>query len=169
MERVEERALIRTTDWTLRSFENDRRISAEDLCDLHRKWLSGIYTWAGSYRHVNVSKAGFMFAAAAQVPRLMEEFDADCLARHTPLRSGSRDISLALAETHTDPFREGNGRIARLLAKLMAGQVGIDIARFDVLVQRRRKEYFSAVRAGLDRNYGPMHELFSAVIDDGRP
>ena len=29
---------------------------------------------------------------------------------------------------------------------------------------RKREEYFAAVRAGLDRNYGPMEKLFSVVI-----
>ena len=170
MERVEERELIRTTDWALQSYESDRSFSAEDLCDLHRRWLAGIYTWAGAYRQVNMSKAGFMFAAAAQVQRLMKEFEATCLVRHTPLRSSHDDIPQALAETHTElllihPFREGNGRLARLLAKLMAAPAGIDISAFDSLVGRRREEYFFAVRAGLDRNYSPMRKLFSALID----
>lgn len=43
-----------------------------------------------------------MFAAAAQVPRLMEEFQADCRAKYTPLRSGHLDVALALAETHIE-------------------------------------------------------------------
>ena len=172
MERVEERALIRTTEWAQRSYENDRRLSVEDLCRLHRRWLADVYAWAGTYRQVNVSKTGFMFAAAAQIPRLMEEFETSCLAMYTPLRSSHPDIPLALAETHTElllihPFREGNGRIARLVARLMAAQAGIEIAGFDALVERRREEYFAAVRAGLDRNYNPMRRLFSAMIDVG--
>ena len=174
MERVEERALIRTTEWAVRSYENDRCISVEDLCDLHNRWLADIYAWAGDYRQVNVSKAGFMFAAAGQIPRLMEEFEAECLAKYTPLLSSHPDIPLALAETHTElllihPFREGNGCTARLLAKLMAGQIGVDISGFDVLVERQRENYFAAVRAGLDRNYTPMRNLFSATINGSGP
>lgn len=172
MERVEERELTRTVSWALRSYENDRCISVEDLCELHQRWLAGIYAWAGTYRQVNVSKAGFMFAAAAQIPRLMEEFQAGCLSKYTPLLNSHPDIPLALAETHTElllihPFRDGNGRLARLLARLMAAQAGIEIATLDALVTRRRQEYFAAVRAGLDRDYGPMRRLFSAMIDCG--
>ncbi len=92
MERVEERELIRATDWALQSYERDRSFSADDICRLHRRWMAGIYPWAGTYRQVNVSKAGFMFAAAAQVPRLMDEFEATCLAKYTPLRNSHRDI-----------------------------------------------------------------------------
>jgi cell filamentation protein len=104
----------------------------------------------------------------------MEEFEAGCLSRYTPLLSSQRDLALALAETHTElliihPFREGNGRIARLLAKLMAVGAGIELSGFDALVEHRREEYFAAVRAGLDRNYNPMRTLFSAMIDVGAP
>ena len=171
MDRVEERELGRVTDWAMHSYESDRRLSAEDICDLHKRWLGSVYSWAGTYRQVNVSKGGFMFAAAAQVPRLMDEFEARYLARHTPLANSCRDIPLALAETHTEfllihPFREGNGRMARLLAKLMSLQAGIEIAGFESLVQRRREEYFAAVRAGLNMNYSPMCELFSSIIDE---
>jgi cell filamentation protein len=170
MDRLEERELMRTTDWALRSYERDRCISVQDLRELHRRWLSDIYSWAGEYRQVNVSKGGFMFAAAAQIPRLMEEFQSRSLALHTPVEKSCRDVPLALAETHTElllihPFREGNGRIARLLAKLMSLQAGIEIVGFESLVHRRREEYFAAVRAGLDRNYIPMRSLFSSIVD----
>ena len=55
MERVEERALIRTAEWALQSYENNRCVSVEDLCGLHKRWLADIYAWAGTYRQVNVS------------------------------------------------------------------------------------------------------------------
>jgi cell filamentation protein len=56
--------------------------------------------------------------------------------------------------------------MARLLAKLMSLQAGIEIAGFEALVSRRREEYFAAVRAGLDRNYDPMRALFASIIED---
>ena len=36
---------------------------------------------------------------------------------------------------------------------------------FDKLSGRKRREYFAAVQAGLDRNYEPMTKLFTAVIE----
>jgi len=35
---------------------------------------------------------------------------------------------------------------------------------FDRLSGRKRQQYFAAVRAGMDRNYESMAEMFSAVI-----
>ena len=110
------------------------------------------------------------FAAAAQVPKLMADFEAGPLRRHTPCRSASIEmLAAALAEVHVElvllhPFREGNGRVARILAVLMGLQAGLPALYFDNLSGGKRQQYFAAVRAGFDRNYEPMTELFSAVI-----
>ena len=77
-----------------------------------------------------MSKGGFPFAAAAQVPRLLVEFERKYLARWTPCNRLSDDeLVQAIAETHVEfilihPFREGNGRLSRLLADVMAVQAG---------------------------------------------
>lgn len=76
-----------------------------------------------------------------------------------------------LAEVHVEfvlihPFREGNGRIARLLADVMAWQAGIgplDYSEWD----RQRDLYFSAIRAGAVLNVTPMEVLFRQVLTGG--
>lgn len=136
---------------------------------MHRLWLGRIYPWAGKYRQVNVKKDSFPFAAAAQIPKLMAEFEDGPLKRYTPC--GSREnLAAGLAEVHVElvlihPFREGNGRVARLLAVLMGLQAGLPALYFDKLSGRKRQEYFAAVHAGLDHNYEPMTKLFTAVIE----
>jgi cell filamentation protein len=55
-------------------------------------------------------------------------------------------------------------RAARLLAILMALQAGLPPLDFGSIKGRNRKEYFAAVRAGLDRDYKPMEKVFSDVI-----
>jgi cell filamentation protein len=74
-----------------------------------------------------------------------------------------------LAEVHVElvlihPFREGNGRIARLLSVLMALQDGLPPLDFSDLPGAGREEYFAAIRAGLDLDYHPMTEIFTGVI-----
>ena len=63
------------------------------------------------------------------------------------------------------PFREGHGRVARILAVLVGLQAGLPALYFDKLSGRKRQVYFAAVRAGLDRNYEPITKLFIAVIE----
>ncbi|UFS72101.1 Fic family protein [Geomonas sp. RF6] len=141
-----------------------------DIQTIHRQWLGGIYPWAGVYRQVNMSKGNFQFAMAHAIPALMAEFERTQLRVYTPCVFNDADaVTDALAEVHVElmlihPFREGNGRLGRLLATLMALQAGLPLLDFGEL-DSLREEYFAAVREGLDRNYVPMKQLFEIVID----
>lgn len=62
------------------------------------------------------------------------------------------------------PFREGNGRLARMISNVMALQAGLPLLDFSGITGKKREEYFAAVRAGLDRNYEPMKKIFISII-----
>ena len=62
------------------------------------------------------------------------------------------------------PFRDGNGRISRLLANLMAMQAGLPPLDFTGIKGRRKQEYFHAVQAGLMGDYAPMIKVFNSVV-----
>lgn len=75
-----------------------------------------------------------------------------------------------MSEVHVElmlihPFREGNGRLGRLLATLMGLQAGLPLLDFSEMAGWRKDEYFAAIRAGLDRDYRPMIRLFRDVIE----
>jgi cell filamentation protein len=98
------------------------------------------------------------------------EYERTALRRFTPCQFADREeIALALATVHAElvlihPFREGNGRLARLLSTLMGLQAGFPILRFS-LMDEQRERYFAAVQAGLDLNYEPMRGLFAEIIE----
>lgn len=171
MQQAESDALLAVTRWAVGHFDIAHRFTAADLCDLHRRWLGGIYEWAGLYRGVNMAKGGFMFAAAPQVPRLMAEFERKELAAETPCADmDTARLASALARTHAElviihPFREGNGRCARLLAYLMALQAGLPTLDFDLLAGRGKRAYIAAIHAAFLGNYTLLEERFAAIID----
>lgn len=150
----------------------DQRIHADDIREWHRRWLGNVYAWAGKERSVNLGKAGFQFAAAKQVGYLMHEFDGGALAEHTPCLGMAGDkLGHAIAVVHIElilihPFREGNGRIARLLASVMAMQAGYEELDFTTW-DENRQDYFAAIHAGLD-NYEPMEVMVRRVLSDSR-
>lgn len=170
MDSIEATRLADVTDWAIRHFEVDHRFTAEDICQLHRQWLGGVYEWAGEYRQLNISKDGFPFAMAAQVPRLMQEFQRKELAKNTPCGFDNPERVLeALAITHSElvlihPFREGNGRLSRLLSTLMALQAGMPLLDFSGIRGQKRDAYFRAVQAAMRRDYEPMKTVFRAVL-----
>lgn len=170
MDALEATKLAEATDWAIRHVTAEQRFTAADLCQWHKQWLGAVYEWAGEYRQVNISKGDFPFAMSAQVPRLMREFERDVLARYTPCAFDDPDKVLeALAITHCElvlihPFREGNGRVSRLLSTLMALQAGLPLLDFGVIKGKQREAYFAAVQARMDRNYEPMREIFKRVV-----
>ncbi len=155
MDDAEASALEKTVSGLVGQYNEDHRFTAADICAIHKSWLGEIYEWAGDYRQVNVSKGDFPFAAAARVPSLMEQFERDILAQYTPCNFSERTVVVhALAETHVElvlvhPFREGNGRLARILSTLMALQAGLPLLDFGLIVGERKAAYFAAVQAGL--------------------
>ncbi len=167
---VELREQLRAMDELFDSYSRHHRFTADDIRSIHKVWLSPIYTWAGQYRKVNLSKGGFPFAAADQIPRLMGVFERDILRKFTPCRSKDpEEIIHALSVVHAEliiihPFREGNGRVARMLATLMGLQAELPPLGFGKMGGRNRKEYFAAVQAGMGGDYRPMEKIFSAVI-----
>lgn len=170
MDRVEGREQVRALERLTATYDSTHRFTAADIRHMHKVWLGPIYSWAGEYRQVNLAKDNFPFSTAAHIPRLMAELEKGPLRRLTPCRPGSTEnVAAALAEVHVElvlvhPFREGNGRVARLLAVLMGLQAGLPALFFKPLSGQKRQRYFAAVRAGMDRNYDPMTDMFTAVI-----
>ena len=142
----------------------DRALLVADLKRWHHQWLGNVYDWAGQERSVNLSKGDFAFAAAAQITKLLEAFEANCLQHYTPCHEREREASpRAIAETHVElilihPFREGNGRLARLLADVMAVQAGYDPLDYSSW-EADTERYFAAIQRGVSRDYEPMVEL----------
>lgn len=170
MERVESLEQVRATEELIDIYGRDHRFTANDVCRIHRIWLHPIYPWAGQYRKVNMTRGGFPFAATAQIPSLMAVFEKEILRKYTPCRGKNpEEIITALAVVHAElvlihPFREGNGRVARMLATVMGLQAGLPALDFSGIRGRRRKEYFAAVQAGVAHDYNPMKKIFTSVL-----
>ncbi|MEO7972336.1 MAG: Fic family protein [Thermoanaerobaculia bacterium] len=171
MHRAEFEGLLRATDAWIARTRTDHRFTADDLCWMHREWLGKIYPWAGEFRAVDLAKGDVRFANAAQIPRLMQELERGPLATFTPCRPAEvAEVANALAVVHAElilihPFREGNGRAARLVAGLMGLQARLPALQFDALDGKGKPAYFAAIQKAFDRDYGPLSALFVSVIE----
>lgn len=131
MDEIEHQEQLRALKELIKNYGEKHRFTSKDIRRIHKVWLGNIYEWAGQYRHVNASKGGFLFAAAGHVPKLMADLEKGPLREFTPCCFESmEEVVRAIAVVHTElvlihPFREGNGRAARLLSVLMALQAGL--------------------------------------------
>lgn len=144
-------------------------VTVRMIRDWHRRWLGNLYDWAGHERSVNMSKGGFPFAAASRIPDLLQAFERDVLLRETPCRGmDHRKLVSAIARTHVEfilihPFREGNGRISRLLADVMASQAGVGPLDYGAW-ESDRNRYILAIQAGMSGDYAPMCDRVERVL-----
>lgn len=174
MNEAESQALELAQEAALDRYGADHRFTAADICALHRLWLGPIYSWAGKYRSVDISKDGFPFAHALLIAGLMTELERGALRRHTPCRQANDfEVARALAEVHAEliivhPFREGNGRLARVLALLMALQAGLPPLNFSPLTGSGKRAYIAGIHAAMNRDYLPLTAMFLRVIARSR-
>ncbi len=146
-------------------------LTFEHIREWHRQWLGNVYDWAGRLRNANLRKDGFQFAAADRIPLLIASFEKQFLTRSDGLKSLTRiELVKYLAECHVEfilihPFREGNGRLSRLLCdvhSVLAGKGVLDYSLWD----EHKDFYFRAIQAGVAGNYSPMMQLVNDILPD---
>lgn len=170
VDEIEAREQFRALNEFVGIYDQEHRFSAADICHMHKVWLGEVYAWAGQYRQVNISRGDFTFAMARQIPTLMEKFEQGALRDFTPcLFAEPEAVVHALAVVHTElilihPFREGNGRLARMLSVIMGLQAGYPPLDFGLIKGKVKKDYIAAVQAGMDYEYQPMKKIFRAVL-----
>ncbi|HBM3288278.1 TPA: Fic family protein [Klebsiella michiganensis] len=146
-------------------------LAFEHVSGWHRQWLGNVYDWAGKLRHANLAKDGFQFAAADRIPLLLDNFDKQFLSRSAELKFLVRpELVRYLAESHVEfilihPFREGNGRLSRLLCDVLSVVAGKGLLDYS-LWDEHKAFYFKAIQAGVSGNYSPMMQLMSDILPD---
>jgi len=174
MDRAEFDALLHAQEQWLGLVTTETRFTAKLICRMHADWLGEIYEWVGQYRSVDLTKGDFTWPPAMRVAENMTAFENGLLAERTPCRPGGLpDVARAIAEVHAElllihPFREGNGRLARWLADLMAAQAGLPMpqVQFAGIGSRgERVRYLAAVKAGYLQRYADLTAFFAETLE----
>lgn len=171
MDEVESKALFDAIEWSIDHFRSDQVLDFEAVRDMHRRWLGAIYGFAGELRTVNLSKGGFMFAPAEHLENSTAELDG-VLKVNTPCEGiGQTECISRIAAVHAElilvhPFREGNGRLARWLADLMALQAELPLLdwNFEANTEETRLRYFAALRSSFAGNLEELEQLVGEAI-----
>lgn len=101
----------------------------------------------------------------------MATLGKEVLRRRTPCGSAAdATVARSMAEVHAElilihPFRDGNGRVARLLDLLMASQAGLPSMDLRALARGGKRKYVLAIHAAMSRDYVPLEALFASAIE----
>jgi cell filamentation protein len=149
--------------------EAKAELTFRHICDWHRQWLGLLYEWAGMLRSVNMSKGGFPFAAASHLPQLVTQFEEDFLTSFSQITLlDERALVSFLARSHVEfilihPFREGNGRISRLLLDVMCSEANIGPLDYS-LFEQHKEFYFKSIQAGVNGDYVHLEKLIRDTL-----
>jgi cell filamentation protein len=145
-----------------------------ELQDIHLRLFADLYEWAGECRTVDLRKAveGAEFFLPVSMIEESAAYAAAELRRDGMLRSLPRDAFVERLAHHYDqfnyihPFREGNGRTQRFFWSRVARDAGWQLDWSSV----RGEANDAASRvASEDRDFGPLHAMFDAIVTPGTP
>ena len=139
------------------------KFSVKYICDIHRTALKELYSFAGRFRSVNISKGGFVFPAGRFIPDSMRIFEEEILSQLPDHYTSQQALIKDIAKVHGEllfihPFREGNGRTSRILANLRArkqGYPGLNFKTIDF------NEYIIAVQQVARKDYSRMEQIIA--------
>ncbi len=105
--------------------------SMKDVRAIHRFIFQDMYTWAGEYRTVNISKSGKAFMAR-QAFDTGEEYMNTLIAAFRQTARTKAEVAKQLVKildclNHMHPFREGNGRCQREVVLSLAMERGFEL------------------------------------------
>jgi len=145
------------------------KFTAAYILELHKTALGHLYTFAGKLRDVNMSKGGFTFPAARFIGNSMAEFDRGILSNLPDIYENKEDLIRDIAVVHGEllfihPFREGNGRTARILANLMSRKQGFGGLEFGRIKQNEFPKYILAVQHCALQDYSKMIDMIRSIF-----
>lgn len=170
IEKSEFEGFLRAERIMTETLSRETEFNNKYIKSIHYYALYHLYSFAGNYRSVNMSKDGFYFPPAKFVPESMITFEKKILYNLPQTYQNKQDLIKDIAFVHSEllfihPFREGNGRTARILANMMSYKAGYNRLRFEEITRKNNfDKYVSAVqKAGL-KKYNYMEEIIQEIF-----
>ena len=152
---------------TLRSFELSEKpfkppFSVNTIKSIHRKLFGDIYTWAGKFRNVDISKDGTRFANVVFIESSLNDIFCN-LVKEKFLKGLNRNDFAKRAAYYmgeinaVHPFREGNGRTQREFINQLAYNANFYITWNKI----NQKDILEATINSFKSNYLTLEKLIS--------
>ncbi len=137
------------------------------LKKLHRLLFFRIYDWAGEIRSIDISKKDTRFCTSSRIePEANKIFNS--LKNNKYFENSSHnELIKQMAELYADlnmvhPFREGNGRVQRILFEHIALNCGYTIDWGAALT----KEWITANAHGANCDFGLLEAIFQSALSE---
>lgn len=162
LDEVEQRNIEEAVRWTIerrKRFTQDEMLTEAFVLELHRRMLSDVWAWAGSFRKTDKNIGVSKYHISVELRTLLDNcrywiangtFSGDEIA----IRFKHRLVSVHC-------FANGNGRHSRLMADMIAEKVfGAEVFSWGGKTLSNSNDertcYIAALRSADQENYGPL-------------
>ena len=154
------------------------QINPKLICDVHGIGFGFIFPdWAGKFRTTDVTVGEYEPPHYGRIPEFVENLCDDLSERlkHLPSLESEEEflievISLLAWFQHRfvwiHPFKDYNGRVARLLTNLLALNLNLPLFEIKAETGEDRSRYVAAMKAADKQNYSKLEDLVARALKE---
>lgn len=166
----EDMKLLETYSYLVDHLDISKAFGFKTIRQWHKMIFETIYPFAGKNRTVNMRKGSGAEAWEWRVDFLsgLPAFDAFLKEISSKAYDSLDEITQDLAKCTCDflfihPFREGNGRVSRLICDIILAKNGYPMIGLNL---KKSDNYIERVHAGYECDYAPMKALLKMKIKE---
>lgn len=175
---LEQEGIKRALQYILKLSQKKVKITPGLICDIHRVGFGFIFPdWGGKFRTVDVTVGEYEPPHYSKIAVLVKNLcdDLEERLRHIPSPKNEKGflaevISLLAWFQHhfvwIHPFKDYNGRIARLLTNLLVLSFGLPALEIKAETGRDRQGYIKAMKAADKHDYSKLEKLLANALKE---
>lgn len=168
----------RALQYVIKLSEKKAKITSKLIQDIHKKGFGFIFPdWAGKFRTVDVTVGEYEPPHFSKIHELIKNLcdDLEERLKHIPLPENEEQflaeiISLLAWFQHRfvwiHPFRDYNGRVARLLTNLLVLNLGLPVLEIKAETGADRQRYIKAMKAADKNDYSKLEKLIASALKE---
>ncbi len=166
----EDLKLLEVYSYLVENFDISKSFGMDTIRKWHKMIFKSIYPFAGELRTVSMSKGSGSEAWEWRLDFLRGLPDFDKFLKEVSLKEYEDidniidDLSKLISDfLFIHPFREGNGRLSRLICDIILAKNGLPMIGLKL---KSSDNYIQRVHAGYECDYEPMKELLKLKIEE---
>ena len=175
---LEQEGVKKALQYILQLSEKKVKITTQIILDIHKIGFGFIFPdWAGRFRVVDVTVGEYEPAHYSKVSELVKNLCDDLEERLQHIPSSQNEerflvesISLLAWFQHRfvwiHPFKDYNGRVARLLTNLLILNFGLPSLEIKASADRDRKNYIEAIKAADKNDLSKLEKLIANALKE---
>jgi len=175
---LEREGVKKALQYVIALSENKLDITPDLVCDVHREGFGFIFPdWAGKFRTVDITVGEYEPPHYSKIPELIINLCDDLKERLKHLPTSEEEekflaevVSLLAWFQHRfvwiHPFKDYNGRVARLLTNLLLLNLDLPLLEITAETGEDRDRYVDAMKVADQNDYDKLEDLITKALQE---